>query len=122
MKYEECPYCNRISASYWSLGNAAFLFNTDKKCPHCFGRIRIDLKSYLIVFLTALVWLILFLIVGYIFKDKINNVGIYLLFFILLHVIIDFQVALFSRYWNLKMFLPKDDVTEHMKDLPSYLK
>ena len=122
MKFEECRYCKRIAASYWSLGNAAFLFNDDKKCPHCFGRIKLDSKSYLAVLLIAFVWLILFLIVGYIFKDKVNGVGIVLLLFILLQILIYCQIALTSRYWSLRLFSPKDDVREHMKNMPSYLK
>ena len=122
MRYEECPYCKKISVSYWSLGNAAFLFKTDKKCPHCFGRIKINLKSYFLTLLLAFVWLILFLVVGYFFKNAIDNVGIILLLFILLHILIYSQVALLSKYWNFRMLLPKDDVNEHVKNLPSYLK
>ena len=122
MRYEECPYCKRISASYWRLGNAAFFFNTDKKCPHCFGRLKLNLKSYLSIYMLAVFWLVLFFVVGYFFQDAIGNYGIIFLLFILLHILIYCNVALLSKFWCFRMLSPKDDVNEHMRNLPTYLK
>ena len=127
MYYYECPYCKRTAASYWSLGNPAFLLNTDKKCPHCFGRLRIRIDSYLLMYPVAVISLIIFLVGGsigsYFILNKMNlNLGIIVLLFICSQVFTNFLISLFSKYWNLRLLLPKDNVAEHIRNLPSYLR
>ena len=119
MRFFECPYCKRIVTSILSLGNAAYILNTNKKCPHCFGRIRINLKSYM---LSLLVVILSFVIVIVLTHTFINNIGILLLLFIFSYIVSIVQITIYSKYLKFRLFLPKDNVEEHMKNLPSYLK
>lgn len=121
MKYCECPYCKRAVASFWSLGNTAYVFNTQKKCPHCMGRIKMNLRSYLLTIpIGGFSFIIVFAISYFILKD-ISTVVFFLLFAFVYSVFF-IQIIVYSYYFCFRLFLPKDDVGEHMKKVPSYLR
>ena len=118
----ECPYCKKPAASFWWFGNTAYVFNKNKKCPNCLGRIRIGLASYFWISLIAFINVIIFLILNYNFRYEMKNLGLFILLFVGVYGLIYLQVVICSKYCNLRLFLPKDNVVEHMKNLPSYLK
>lgn len=118
----ECPYCNRKASSFWSLGNSAFFFSTDKKCPHCDGRIKFNVTSLFITFLLPIVSLLIVFGLTFLLYREIKGIGVLIPLLVVVYGLFLILLSLSARYFKLRLYLPKDDVKNHMDNLPSYLK
>ena len=123
MSYIECPYCKRKATSYLNLGNGLFILSGNKECPHCLGRIKINLSTYFLTFIFGIPLLLATLYVLSFFLDThINYFLIAIVFVILGNFGFYLLIVLLAKFFQFRLFLPKDDVKEHMDNLPSYLK
>jgi hypothetical protein len=118
----ECPYCQRKAGSFWSFGNSAYFFSTKKKCPHCTGRIMFNATSLFITFLLEVVSFILVFGLTFLLYREIKGVGVLIPILAVVFGLFFSLLSICVRYFKLRLYLPKDDVKNHMDNLPSYLK
>ena len=118
----ECPYCKRKANSFWSLGNSVFFFSTDKKCSHCDGRIKFNIASLFITFLLPIVSLLIVFGLTFLLYREIKGIVVLVPLLVVVYGLFLILLSLSARYFKLRLYLPKDDVKNHIDSLPSYLK
>ena len=55
MTYFKCPYCGIKAGSPFSLGNSFFTLSSNKHCPNYYGKIKIDIKALIILYISAFI-------------------------------------------------------------------
>lgn len=111
MKLCECPSCLNSVTSFWNLGNGAFLLNKNKRCNHCSIKIKLNIFIlFCILFLAAFNVILFFLLSYYSFPEH-NNIGVYLLTFVIMYICFYFQVYLGSKYFGIRIFDLKKEET-----------
>ena len=118
MSYFECPYCKKKTASVISLGNSIFMFNSNKQCNHCFGRIKLKIESLFLFYAVVTALLILgFVLILNFFGDYAGYAS-----YIFLGAIIVGQFYIpdiLYKAFGVKIFSPKDDVELYIKKIPA---
>ena len=101
------------------------MFNIDKKCPHCFGRIKIRMEIYFMLlgfsFLLFIAYFYLFYNFQKFFYEQRGIFPIIIIFSLSYGAMIYTGIFL-SKILNLRIFIAKDNVENHIKSRQSYLK
>lgn len=121
MSFFECPYCKKGISSYLTFSYHAL--SGKKECGHCLGGIKLNFTRFLSVYMVGIPLFIVLLLFLYILNKHFNNLllNIFIIVFIG-NGLFYWIIQLLAKHFNYRMFSPIDDVDEHNKKLPSYLK
>lgn len=111
----ECPYCKKKANSFWSLGNSAYFFSTDKKCLQCNGRVKFKMASISITFLLTLISLIIVFGLAFFLYGEIKGTGIFIALLVIVYGLFLTLLSLCAKYFKFRLYLPKDDVKSHVE-------
>lgn len=107
MKLCECPSCLKGAASFWNLGNAAFVLSNNKRCAHCSIGLKLNFYVFFCIMLLAAFNVIAFFLLSYYLFSEFNNIGIYLITFIVMYICFYIQVLFGSKFLGLRIFITK---------------
>lgn len=82
-----------------------------------------NLSKFISVYMLGIPLFILLLLLMYFLTDRLNSK--FWMFFIAVlagNYIFYLMIQFLAKHFNYRLYLPVDDIDEHMKKLPSYLK